>query len=188
MMEIPPLKDRLMPTVSILSPTEAENKIPRLADLLFDAVESGASVGFVPPFALKDALNYWRAVIPALREGNRILLAASDGNGLAGAVQLALETRSNGKHRAEVTKLLVHRRSRRQGLGKALMTEAEAAARRLGRTLLFLDTKKGSDAEHLFSKVGYIRAGEIPGYARSIDGTLHTTVFFYRYLSPVEGH
>jgi acetyltransferase len=172
-----------MPTISVLSPADAERKIPFLADLLLDAVENGASVGFLPPFTRKDALNYWRDLIPVLRQGSRVLLAASDGNGVVGSVQLALETRANGSHRAEVMKLFVHRRARRQGLARALMAEVESVARRLGRTLLLLDTRKGSEAEQLFAALGYHRFGEVAGYARSADGSLHTTVFFHRQLT-----
>src|SRR5437868_5418050 len=93
---------------------EAERKIEQFADLLIDAVESGASVGFMPPLSRNEALVYWRGVIDAMREGSRILLTASDGDLVEGSVQLALETRANGNHRAELIKLFVHRRARRR--------------------------------------------------------------------------
>jgi hypothetical protein len=54
--------------------------------------------------------------------------------------------------------------------------------RRLSRTLLVMDTRKGGEAEKLCESLGYIRYGEVPGYARSANGQLHTTVFFYRQL------
>jgi acetyltransferase len=159
---------------------QAEREIAQLADLLIDAVESGASVGFMPPLTREEALAYWREVIDAMRAGSRVLLVAKDGDRVDGSVQLALETRANGNHRAELIKLFVHRRARRRGLGRALMAEAESTARELGRTLLVLDTRKGGEAERLFAAIGWQRAGEIPEYARSSDGSLHTTVIFYR--------
>jgi acetyltransferase len=165
-----------------LDPDRAALHIGQLADLLIDAVESGASVGFMPPLSRDDAVAYWRGVIDAMREGSRILLAGLDGDRVDGSVQLALETRANGNHRAELIKLFVHRRARRRGLGKALMAAAESGARQMGRTLLVLDTRKGGEAERLFESIGWQRAGEIPEYARSGDGSLHTTVFFYRRL------
>jgi len=160
----------------------AERKINELADLLIDAVDSGASVGFMPPLGREEALAYWREVIAAMQAGSRVLLVALEDNRVEGSVQLALETRANGNHRAELIKLFVHRRARRKGLAKALMAEAESAARCLGRTLLVLDTRKGGEAEKLFASIGYMRIGEVPEYARSGDGSLHTTVFFYRQL------
>lgn len=168
--------------ITSLTPEQAEKNIDQLAGLLMDAVESGASVGFMPPLGKPEALAYWREVIAAMQQGRRVLLAAFDGDLLQGSVQLDLETRANGNHRAEAMKLFVHRHVRRRGLAKALMLELEAVARRLGRTLLVMDTRKGGEAEKLFESLGYVRYGEVPGYARSATGQLHTTMFFYRQL------
>ncbi len=161
---------------------QAESCIDQLAGLLIDAVESGASVGFLPPLGKLEALAYWREVIATVRQGRRVLLAALEGDLIQGSVQLDLETRANGNHRVEAMKLFVHRRARRRGLAKALMSELEGVARRLGRTLLIMDTRKGGEAEKMCESLGYARYGEVPGYARSADGQLHTTVFFYRQL------
>jgi GNAT superfamily N-acetyltransferase len=120
-----------------------------------------------------------------MRQDGRVLRAAIGGdlgNIIQGSVQLDLETRTNGSHRAEAVKLFVHRRARRRGLAKALMSELEAVARRLGRTLLVMDTRKGGEAEKMCESLGYVRYGEVPNYARSADGQLHTTLFFYRQL------
>lgn len=154
----------------------------QFCELLADAVHSGASVGFLPPLNPIEALEYWDTVREAILDGSRILIAAYDGDELLGSVQLNLEMRANGAHRAEIAKLLVMQRVRRRGVGKALMLAAEQAARQLGRTLLVLDTRKGDPSWQLYQKLGYVIAGEIPGYARSADGSLHTTVFFYKSL------
>lgn len=164
------------------TPERANFEIGALADLLIDAVESGASVGFMPPLSHAAAEEYWQSVIGAMLEGSRVLLAAMDDGVLQGSVQLALETRANGNHRAEVMKLFVHRRARRRGLAMGLMMAAEAVSRGLGRTLLVMDTRQGGEAEKLCQRLGYVQFGEVPGYARSSDGRLHATVFFYRQL------
>ena len=164
------------------TPAEAEGALQQLADLLMDAVDSGASVGFMPPLTELEALNYWRSVIAAMREGGRILLVAADGDLIQGSVQIGLEMRANGNHRAEAMKLFVHRRARRQGLAKALMVEVESTASRLGRTLLLMDTRSGGEAEKMCEALGYVRFGEVPDYARNADGRLHATSFFYKQL------
>ena len=58
--------------------------------------------------------------------------------------------------------------------------EYEAQQRRI--TLLVLDTIAGELAEQLYLKLGYIRVGEIPNYARFPDGRLWATVIFYKEL------
>lgn len=164
------------------TPEQAEGAVGELCELLINAVESGASIGFLPPLAPAEAPAYWRSVIAAMREGRRIVLAAVEGDRVRGSVQLHLEMRANGNHRAEAMKMFVHRRVRRQGLARALMTEAEAVVRRSGRTLLIMDTRKGGEAEKLCESLGYVRFGEVPGYARSSAGSLHTTAFYSRQL------
>jgi ribosomal protein S18 acetylase RimI-like enzyme len=153
-----------------------------LAELLRDSVDGGAAVGFLPPLADDVARRYWEEVVAAVASGARVLLAAIQDGRVIGSVQLDLPGKPNAGHRAEVQKLLVHSQARRQGVGRRLMTAVEAAARQIGRTLLVLDTREGDIAERLYASHGYIRAGSIPRYAQSADGTLHTTVLFYRVL------
>lgn len=154
-----------------------------LVALLRDAVESGASIGFLPPLADAEARAYWAAAAAGLREGSRVVLVARDGElGLVGSAQLELATRANAAHRAEVTKVMVHRRARRRGIGRALMLALEAHARRLGRTTLILDTRQGDPSEGLYRTVGWTLAGVIPRYARSTTGTLDATAFYYKLL------
>jgi GNAT superfamily N-acetyltransferase len=109
-------------------------------------------------------------------------MARDAGGNIAGTVQLDLEQRANGNHRAEVMKLMVLSAARRQGLGRTLMEAAESEARRLGRTTLVLDTRQGDPSETLYRAMGWEPAGAIPRYARSADGALHTTVFYYKLL------
>jgi len=154
-----------------------------LARLLQDAVDGGASLGFLPPLGDDEARAYWQTVAAAVRDGSRVLLVTSrPGEPVAGSVQLELAMRPNGRHRAEITKLMVHRAARRQGLGRALMLAAEREARRLGRTTLHLDTRQGDPSEELYRALGYQLAGVIPRWARSADGRLDATAFYYHLL------
>jgi acetyltransferase len=170
-----------------LAADEAAQLLPSLAALLEDAVAGGASVGFLHPLRAGEAAGYWQSVIAAVKAGERVLLAAFDGQGLAGSVQLELAPMPNGAHRAEVVKLFVHRRCRRQGIGELLMRALEPLALAQGRRLLVLDTREGDDAERLYRRLGYSPAGVIPRYARSSRGTFDATVIMYRWLEPVAG-
>ncbi|HNK63366.1 MAG TPA: GNAT family N-acetyltransferase [Anaerolineales bacterium] len=160
-----------------------QSEIPDLCALLKDTVAHGASVGFLLPLSEKEALSYWQDVAKAIDGPHRILLAAKEDIALAGTVQLDLASRPNGRHRAEVAKLMVHTSFRRRGIARSLMTAIEAEARSAGRTTLVLDTRAGDPSETLYAKLGYQRAGIIPEYARSTDGNLHATVFMYKLLN-----
>ncbi len=172
-----------------LTPDTMTRRLPELAGLLRDAVGHGASIGFTLPLAETDVADYWRKVATELAGGTKVLFAAYDGqNRLVGSAQLALETRTNGRHRAEVQKVLVAAAARRQGIGAALMEQVEAEARARGRTLLFLDTSAGeSGAVEFYERLGYGHAGGIPDYAADPDGRLKPNVIFYKRLALAPG-
>jgi len=167
----------------ILFADQAISKLEDLIDLLIDAVDGGASVGFLAPLSREEAGVYWRSVIESIRVGNRILIAIEHGGRVIGTVQIGRETRANGRHRGEALKLFVHSSMRRGGLARRLMSEMEEAARAAGITLLLMDTRKDSQGERLCESLGYTRWGEVPDYARDPDGTLRATSFYYRRLN-----
>jgi GNAT superfamily N-acetyltransferase len=152
-----------------------------LAELLIDCVEGGASVSFMHPLAMPKALAFWRRVADDVAAGGRLLLVAEDASGIVGTVQLVLDLPENQPHRADVSKMLVHRRARRLGLGAALMRAAEAAARERGLSLLVLDTAS-SEAARLYARMGWQLSGVIPGFALLPQGGLCATSYFYRQL------
>ena len=152
-----------------------------LAVVLIDCVEGGASVGFMLPMTLENALTFWRRIGADVERGARIVLAAEDETGIVGTVQVVLEQPENQPHRADISKMLVHRRARRRGIGEALMRAAEAAARQAGKSLLVLDTASG-DAERLYARLGWTLVGVVPDYALWPGGGFCDTTVFYRKL------
>jgi GNAT superfamily N-acetyltransferase len=156
-------------------------QIEGLVDVLIDCVEGGASVSFMWPLTRERARAFWQRVARGVAAGERILVIAEDAEGVCGTVQLILDQPENQPHRADLAKMLVHRRARRRGLGAALMRAAEAAARDCGKTLLVLDTAS-DDAERLYEREGWVRVGVIPGYALLPHGGPCATTYFYRNL------
>jgi GNAT superfamily N-acetyltransferase len=163
--------------IRALTADEAMASAGELAEVLLDCIVGGASVSFMQDFSQAQAIAYWASVASEVRSGRRLLFAAP---GLDGTAQLLLDTPPNQPHRAELAKMLVHRRARRRGLGRALFGAVEMEARRRGRTLLTFDTLAGSDAERLYLACGCTKAGEIPGYALFPGGgpAAATSVFF----------
>jgi ribosomal protein S18 acetylase RimI-like enzyme len=169
--------------VRILTAEEAAGRASELAAVLLDAVEGGASVSFMAGFSPAEAEAFYVKAAREVAPGRRAILAAFEGNALVGTVQLLLDTPPNQPHRAEIAKMLVLRSARRRGHGRSLMVAAENEAKARGRTLLTFDTLSGSAAEKLYLGLGYVRIGEIPGYAMLPDGTgPAATAIFYKLL------
>ena len=159
----------------------SDEHIDQLAALLIDCVEGGASVSFMLPLTQERARAFWQRVAAGVHNGERALLVAEDAHGtIVGTVQLVLDQPENQPHRADVAKMLVHRRARRQGLAERLMRAAEDTARECGKTLLVLDTVTGGDAERLYARLGWQRVGVVPDYALWPQGGLCAATVFYR--------
>jgi GNAT superfamily N-acetyltransferase len=170
------------PVQRLLAVSEAH--VRGLAELLIDCVEGGASVSFMLPLPVSKALAFWRGVALGVTKGERALLVAEDAGVVIGTVQLILDQPENQPHRADLSKMLVHRRARRQGVGAALLRAAESVARDCGKSLLVLDTASG-DAERLYASLGWQRVGVVPGFALLPQGGLCDTTYFYRTLAPL---
>ena len=161
----------------------SDPQLQTLAEVLIDCVAGGASVSFLHPLSAHKARAFWQRVADSVARGERALLVAEDAQGIVGTVQLVWDLPENQPHRADVAKMLVHRRGRRQGVGQALMLAAEAMARENGKTLLMLDTTTGMAAERLYTRLGWQPLGVVPGHALLALGGLSDTTFFYRTLS-----
>jgi GNAT superfamily N-acetyltransferase len=155
--------------------------VPALCTLLEDSVHGGASVGFLAPLKRQASEQYWSDVFDTLGDRLRMWIAEECGSVL-GCVQIAPCMKENGRHRADLQKLLVHSAHRGRGIASALMAAAEKAAVRSRISLLVLDTLRDSAAEDVYVHLGWTRAGEIPRYAASPEGELRATVYYYKLL------
>ena len=159
-----------------------EAQVDALADVLIDCVDGGASVSFMHPLTRDRAVAFWRRVAHGVAAGERALMVGEDAQGICGTVQLMFDLPENQPHRADLAKMLVHRRVRRQGLGEALLMAAEAAARDCGKTLLVLDAVTDGDAARMYARLGWQRVGDIPDYALFPGGGFCSTTVYYRRL------
>jgi len=159
----------------------SEDVVHELTDVLLDAVQSGAGVSFMSDVRPEQIADWWRA---RFRESSprAVILVARDERGIVGTVQLQPAWAPNQPHRADVAKLIVHRRARGRGTARALMQELECQARDQRFRLLLLDTCKGIAAERLYTSLGWRRVGEVPQFALNPDGSWCDTVFFYKRL------
>jgi GNAT superfamily N-acetyltransferase len=170
-------------TIAMPGADEASALIPALAGILIDCVEGGASVSFMLPIDRRTAEDFYEGVVEKIANGRTIIFVAFLNGELAGTVQLSPEVKPNQPHRADVSKLLVHRRGRDRGIARALMAAVEDTARARGRWLLCLDTATGSAAERLYEKLGWQRLGVMPRHAMWPQGGFCDTTFFWKDLT-----
>jgi len=164
--------------------TVGADELRGLSDVLIDCVEGGASVSFMLPMTRDKADVFWLGTSASLARGERLVLVAEEeGGAIVGTVQVIFAQPENQPHRADVAKMLVHRRARRRGVGAALLAAAEGAALDAGKSLLVLDTVSGSDGDRLYSRNGWQRCGEIPRYALWPDGRPCPTTVYFKPLS-----
>ncbi|MCE2990573.1 MAG: GNAT family N-acetyltransferase [Burkholderiales bacterium] len=164
--------------------TQATSRdVADLCALLHDAVEHGASVGYVKPIDNADVSAYWQGVLAEVAGGAISLLVLREGERIVGTVQLAYAMKPNSRHRAEVQKMLVHSAHRRKGYGRVLMQAVEDTARRAGRSVLVLDTETDSAGQKLYAAVGWVAAGVIPKFALATSGEGQVaTTYMYKLL------
>lgn len=168
--------------IRILDGGEARQRIPELAMILKDCVDKGASVGFMNPFSLAEAIGYFTDIAEAVAIEEIVLFAAIEGLRVVGTVQLHPAGKPNQLHRADVAKMLVHTAHRKLGIGKLLMESLDIEAKKRGFSLLTLDTAS-DEAERLYTRTGYKKAGIIPNYALWPDGSYCDTAYFYKILA-----
>ncbi|WP_017773223.1 GNAT family N-acetyltransferase [Paraburkholderia kururiensis] len=170
-------------TVMRVGANESAACVEALADVLIDCVAGGASVSFMWPLSRDKAIAFWRDVAEGVARNERVLLVAQGEDGeIVGTVQLILAQPENQPHRADVAKMLVHRKARRCGVAQQLMAAVDHAAREAGKTVLVLDTVTGGDAERLYQRAGWERVGTVPKYALMPDGTFCATTFYHKQL------
>jgi len=156
-----------------------------LGAILADCVAGGASVNFMAPYPLSEATAFFKGVTAEVAAGRTILMAGFIESELRGTVQVKLAMPPNQPHRAEIAKMLVHRAARRRGLAAKLLTAAEEAAARAGKSLLCLDTAVGGEAEHLYRSRDWVECGLIPDFALWPDGRFCAIRLFYKRIEPV---
>lgn len=176
------LPSAMMPPIVIerIRKDVAPPDLDGLVDLLFDAIDDNAGVSFMPGLTRHEAEAWWKSVVAPDRA---IVLVARDDDGIVGTVQIQPSWAPNQPHRGDVAKLIVHRHARRRGIGRTLMEALEQEARAAGFTLLLLDTRKDDHPERLYGSMGWVRVGEVPDFALNPDGSVCTTVFYYKRLA-----
>ena len=156
----------------------------QLCTLTEEVLEQGASIGFLNTTSRREITSYWQHVIEQVSQSHKILLLAKLAEAIIGCVQLSMNHKHNGLHRAEVEKLLISPCFQRHGIATMLMQKLEDECRKRQVSLLVLDTQTGSSAEVFYNQIGYRLVGQIPDYSIDNSGCFHATSYFYKLLAP----
>lgn len=176
------IRHRAEMSVVLTLPSVHTRDIDNLTALLTDAINNGASVGYVLPVDHNMINAYWRATADEVSASSIALFAIRKDEHIVASAQLAFCGKPNGRHRAEVQKVLVHSAHRRKGFGAMLMHAVERHAFGCGRTLLVLDTESDSAGQRLYEATGYTAAGIIPRFAIGNAGGFVPTTYMYKIL------
>jgi ribosomal protein S18 acetylase RimI-like enzyme len=173
------------PRLEIVPLRSSPEVVSALAETLIETVANGGSVSFMHPLAPEAAAAFWAKSLAAADAGERVVLGAMENGELVGTVTLLLDCPPNQPHRGEIAKMMVRISRRGRGVARALMVEAERIARERGRTLLTLDTADEDGAGPFYEKLGFVRAGVIPGYAfKPLGGLCGTIIYWKRLAAP----
>ena len=170
-------------TLQRLDSASFDNYREGLIVLLLDAVNDGASLGFLADLDERGAADYFTQVHAGIADGSLLLWIAHEQGHVLGSVQLSLCQKPNGLNRAEIQKLLVLSTARRRGIARLLMQAVEQEATTRKRGLLYLDTEAGSDAEQLYRHLDYQCIGGLPDYACGPDGIYRANAIYYKTLA-----
>lgn len=170
-------------TLQRLDSASFDNYREGLIVLLLDAVNDGASLGFLADLDERGAADYFTQVHAGMADGSLLLWIAHEQGHVLGSVQLSLCQKPNGLNRAEIQKLLVLSTARRRGIARLLMQAVEQEATTRKRGLLYLDTEAGSDAEQLYRHLDYQCIGGLPDYACGPDGIYRANAIYYKTLA-----
>ncbi|MFH8133898.1 N-acetyltransferase family protein [Pantoea osteomyelitidis] len=165
-----------------LNAPQTQQELSALCEVLRACVADGASVGFINAADGEAIARFWQDRVYSIASGDCQLLVAREAGRIVATVMVCYSGMPNGRHRAEISKLLVHPQARRQGIARRLMQQAEALAQESGRSLLVLDTRSGDVASDLYLSLGWQIAGAIPFYAESTEGVLDATTLMYKKL------
>jgi RimJ/RimL family protein N-acetyltransferase len=145
------------------------------------AIDEGGGFGWLKPPPRQVLENYWKGVL--LVPERRLVVGRLDGV-IAGSAQLSRAPRNNEAQAfaGTLTGAFVAPWARGHGLGRGIVIEIERLARELGLAVLNLDLRDTQGpAIRLYERLGYIRWGTHPVYAR-VEGRIVPGHYYYKRL------
>ena len=163
--------------------TLGEEDLAAICEAADAAIIDGGGFGWINPPGRQALERYFQGLL--LVPERELFLARLDGT-IVGSAQLVRQPRNNEAQAfaASLMHSFVAPYARGHGLAGLLTTRVEEAARAMGYHVLNLDVRETqTTAIRLYERLGYIRWGEHPAYAR-VGGRTLRGYHFYKLLQP----
>lgn len=131
------------------------------------AADDGGTLGYAQPISAKDSAAFVNSLRQRLSSGeSHVLVGRADGGRLAFLVILTLNGMPNCRHRAELSKGIVHPDYRGRQCVQLAFSELVQRAAGLDVEQFVLDVREDSRAHRLWQHFGFESFGVLPDYAR----------------------
>jgi ribosomal protein S18 acetylase RimI-like enzyme len=140
-----------------------------IVSLVDCATQDGGTLGYSQPLTAPEAQNLLGDLQRRIDHGASHVLLGHTGTDPVFLAVLTQSNMDNCKHRAELSKGVIHPNYRGRSLVKLAFSELTARAKFLGVDQLVLDVREGSRAHALWLRFGFTTYGTLDDYAR-IDG------------------
>ncbi|CAQ69734.1 GNAT family N-acetyltransferase [Cupriavidus taiwanensis] len=151
--------------LSALADVEAH----RIVDLVEGTTLEGATLGYAERMSIDEAEAFIAELSYRIAKGQTLALVGIDGSNLVFFCMMTRNPMPNCRHRAELSKGVVHPDYRGQNIIPHAFREIVLKAESLGIDQLVLDVRAGSRAHLLWQRFGFKSYGVLDDYARVGD-------------------
>ncbi len=111
--------------------------------------------------------------------GNWIYLVAEVKGKVVGTIYLEVKTNNLKKHIGELYSIVVSEDYRRMGIAKMMIEKVIEIAKEKKLEYLILSVRKGTIADMVYPKLGFIKYGELPNGIKEDDNTYFNQNLYY---------
>ena len=165
----------------------SDEKLAAIVELLDCAADDGGILGHTQPMSLKEAATFQRSLRQALQAGAVHALLGEVSQELVFFCLLTPNPLPNCRHRAELSKGMLHPDYRRQHLMSAVVDAVVEKAESLQIEQLVLDVRENSHAHRVWQGLGFRSYGVLDDYAR-VNGRVHRGHFMCQSVASARRH
>ncbi|MEE4672720.1 hypothetical protein V2L05_26205 [Pseudomonas alliivorans] len=170
----------------VLKEATARDRL-ELLDLIKGVATNEKTVGYHSDLSSEDEESYFCWLDSTLSDRNSVFIIGRDNDLVVFQLLIAFKFEPNNKHIANLSKAIVHTRTRGKGVIEAVLPLIVEFCDQRRVSIVTLDAVKGSSAERRWKRMGFLEWGVMPHYSKTTEGTkegsyMYQTVDFLRQL------